>query len=288
MFTYSQLKTYITVYETKNFTESSKILFISQPAVSKTIKSLEEKYQVSFFDRSRDGLKPTQEGKMFYEFATKTINSYYELTKKIEPSKNLIILYSPVITSTITSALNDFHKKFPQINVRLITDFNPEYDYSFEIITKLDYTLEEKLHLLFSEEILLAMNINNILTKKPEINHKDLKSVNFVIHNNHFIEDYTKLIFNKYEVDPKIVFGSDNFSLIKKYLSLSSDAVSFASHSSLSSTPIIPNIIGKRLNFTPNKRYIYLKDRRKTLNDAEKVFKKFIQSFFNQFPENIE
>ena len=56
------------VSETGNISRAAKQLFISQPAVSKSIQSLEENLGISLFIRSSRGVKLTDEGKLLYEY----------------------------------------------------------------------------------------------------------------------------------------------------------------------------------------------------------------------------
>ena len=63
------LYVFITVAKTKNISKSSKILSLSQPAISKKIHQLEEHFQVSLFVRSSRGVVLTSDGQNFYQQA---------------------------------------------------------------------------------------------------------------------------------------------------------------------------------------------------------------------------
>ena len=56
------------VAETGNISLAAKELFISQPAISKSIKKLEEELNVLLFSRSSRGVRLTEEGKLLYEY----------------------------------------------------------------------------------------------------------------------------------------------------------------------------------------------------------------------------
>jgi DNA-binding transcriptional LysR family regulator len=56
------------VAEAGNISHAAKQLFISQPAVSKAIQSLEENLKTTLFIRSSRGVKLTEEGKLLYEY----------------------------------------------------------------------------------------------------------------------------------------------------------------------------------------------------------------------------
>lgn len=61
------LKSFITVCETGNITRASERLFISQPALTRQIKDLEEEVGSILFDRSTRALSLTESGHLFYE-----------------------------------------------------------------------------------------------------------------------------------------------------------------------------------------------------------------------------
>ena len=66
----TQYKTFYEVAKSENVSKASRILLISQPAVSKSIKKLEDSLGVKLFDRTTVGLNLTSEGKLLYEHLT--------------------------------------------------------------------------------------------------------------------------------------------------------------------------------------------------------------------------
>ena len=50
------LKYFVEVAKQRNFTKASHILLVSQPSISKMIKSLEDELKVTLLDRSEDKL----------------------------------------------------------------------------------------------------------------------------------------------------------------------------------------------------------------------------------------
>jgi len=58
----NQLKTFVTVAETSNLTRAASLLFLSQPAVSAHIKSLESEFKVRLFNRTPRGMELTPRG----------------------------------------------------------------------------------------------------------------------------------------------------------------------------------------------------------------------------------
>ena len=63
-----QLQYAILLSETLNFSQAADILNISQPAITKSIKKLEEELEITLFNRSPKGVTLTENGKIFYSF----------------------------------------------------------------------------------------------------------------------------------------------------------------------------------------------------------------------------
>ena len=121
------LKTFLCVFETKSILSASKKLYISQPAVTNSIKKLEKHLGGELFVRTSKGVIPTEEGKMFSE-------SCYNALRMIENGINNFSSYASLSTgklnigssSTIIRRLllpfiDEFSKRYPNIVIS-ITD----------------------------------------------------------------------------------------------------------------------------------------------------------------------
>lgn len=74
-----QLLHFIKLYETRNITKASEELFLSRQSLSGSIGSLERELDVTLFERSKEGLKPTPAGEIFIEFARAEAAYYQEI-----------------------------------------------------------------------------------------------------------------------------------------------------------------------------------------------------------------
>lgn len=82
-------KVFYHVATTKSFRKASEILCVSQPAISKQIKNLEEILNVKLFYRYNKGIELTNEGNLLLEQIEK-VNFYLEISEKyITASKEL-------------------------------------------------------------------------------------------------------------------------------------------------------------------------------------------------------
>ncbi len=74
----SQIKYVLEVANSSSIREAATRLFISQPALSASIKELEEELGILIFERTNKGISLTDEGREFVTYAKK-VNSQYEI-----------------------------------------------------------------------------------------------------------------------------------------------------------------------------------------------------------------
>lgn len=113
------------VAKNKHMTRASEELHISQPAISQSIKKLENELGGTLFLRSNKGMELTEEGKMFYEYVKGALelinNAENEFTSYKDLSKGEIkIGCSTTLTKLVLlDTIKEFHKDYPNINIEI-------------------------------------------------------------------------------------------------------------------------------------------------------------------------
>lgn len=120
-----KLKTFSVVAQTQSFSRASKILNVSQPAVSKSIKGLEEKYGRAFFERKANAIELTEEGKIFNAYADRILQLYKELEDEFSDgtilSNEIKIGASTTIANYILpQLLGSIQKNHPELKIDLV------------------------------------------------------------------------------------------------------------------------------------------------------------------------
>ena len=111
-----------------NITKASEELNISQPAISKSIKSLEEQLGGKLFIRTKKGVILTEEGKEFYKYIKHAIEYINNAENKFTDLINLECGCIKIgINATLTKEfllpyLEKFNTLFPKIDIQIITD----------------------------------------------------------------------------------------------------------------------------------------------------------------------
>lgn len=118
-------KVFYFVAETLSFSEAATKLYISQSAVSQSIKMLESRLNKTLFTRSTKKVALTQDGELLYKHIEPALNL-------IERGENQLLKASSIGASQLRIAasdticryylvpfLDDFHRKFPQVHIKV-------------------------------------------------------------------------------------------------------------------------------------------------------------------------
>ena len=119
-------KVFNEVAEVGNITLAAERLYISQSAVSQSIRQLEDQLQVRLFSRSARGVMLTREGQMLHEYTKKALDLLSSGEDKLAMAHagmhgELIIGASDTVTKTyLLPRLEAFHKAYPAIKLRVL------------------------------------------------------------------------------------------------------------------------------------------------------------------------
>ena len=119
-------RVFLEVAKQGNISAAAQNLFISQSAVSQSVKQLEEQLQVRLFSRSTRGVSLTSEGKLLLEYVSHALGLLQSGEEKIAASRQLltgelIIGASDTVTKTyLLSRLEAFHQDYPDIRIRIL------------------------------------------------------------------------------------------------------------------------------------------------------------------------
>lgn len=123
----NNLKIFINVVDSGSITRTAEALFISQPAVSKAIKTIEEDLGVSLFFRDKKtGIKLTDTGERILTYARQMMLMEEKIYQTAYFSKNMLegtlkIASLPSgIDHILVKALACYTKKYPQVNVEIL------------------------------------------------------------------------------------------------------------------------------------------------------------------------
>jgi DNA-binding transcriptional LysR family regulator len=118
-----QLRAFHQVAATGSFTKASRSLFLSQPAVSQQVQSLESHLGVTLFDRSGKKVILTSEGKILLKYTMNLFHYYNEIEglfgrlQKLEIGKITIGATAVMGTYFLPGIIGRYNKRYPGIDI---------------------------------------------------------------------------------------------------------------------------------------------------------------------------
>lgn len=223
-----QLHYFVEVVKQKNMTKASEKLHISQPALSKAIKNLEEEMGMQLILRSNKTHQLTDAGLVVYEYALKIISQVEEMSTTLHDMTNLArgsinIGLPPIIGSLyFPKVIAAFHKAYPNIHINI-----KEYgaakvvksveDGEFEIGVAVLPLLDDTFHTfpLVQEELKLIVHESHPLAQKERVHMKDLKEEEFIFYSEEFaLFEMMRKKFTQVGFEPNIIFKSSQWDFM--------------------------------------------------------------------------
>ena len=220
----------IKLIECKSYTKTALELNQTQPAISWSIKKLQEEYNINIFDKNKGLFKLTKQGKKLYEYAKLVINNENKLVESLQTKKKL------KVGSTLSIA--DYYIPKNAINFNSIESFmvyNTETIINMIFDGEIDCAFIEgnfdhnELHSIkFTSANYICVSNNRTLNKVN--NFDDLFRYTLLIREKgsgtrNILESYLEL--NNYNINSfKDLYSVNNFNLIKESL-INSDSISF-------------------------------------------------------------
>lgn len=225
-------KTFYYVARNGSISRAANELLISQPAISKAIKTLEEQIGTKLFIRKKDGVNLTEAGNILYEKINNAMNLIWSAENDLEILMNHesgtinIGASKTIIHEYLMPYIKIFHQKYPNINFRIFTDSKEDLIKNMKLGTidlffanlPLDVPNNfETIKLLELHDVFVANNdYSNLKNKKLTI--QDLKEYPILLLNK---KTTLRTIFDDYctdkqiSIEPKMEFSSN--SLVKDF-----------------------------------------------------------------------
>lgn len=178
-----QLKYFKKVVETENITAAAKQLYITQPALSKSMKQLEAELGLKLFVTSGRNIELTEEAKQLYPFIDHALETIDEGLSHIKSSQILseppIRLHFEIGSLLIPEIMRMFQINHPKLKVCITqheqdTPFKNSYLISSETRPGFDDFF------LLNEDIFIAIPKKNPLSKKETIVLSDIENSSLI------------------------------------------------------------------------------------------------------------
>jgi len=251
-FTLQQLRILKAVTTERSFTKAAKVLFLSQPYISKQVKALEQTLGVNLLRRNSRIISLTENGQIFLQYSERILTLCEESYRALIDLKNgergnLSIGASQTIgTYLMPRLLALFAQNYPQINLkvqvnstRLIAKLIINRQIDLAIVggevpeelkqnLRIDYFVEDELNLIIS-------NLNPF-AKHKNIKKEDLYHLNFItLHSNSTIRRFVDNVLKQNNIETNqfnVIMQLNSIEAIKTAVSLGL-GVAFVSSSAI-------------------------------------------------------
>lgn len=221
-----------TVVEQSSLNKASKLLNLSQPALSRKIMKLEEEWGVSLFARKGKRLELTRVGQEAYNYALEVRQRHQSFLESVsrfkKPERKVVTLGASLTTiqTTLPPLVSSLMNKFPDIEVKLVTGK------THEIVS---YVRDKKVDLgviasaisesglrcipLFQDHLELVVPREHELSSIQHAEMEHLNRLSMIVFSKGTW--YRKLIddlFSRYSIMPDIRMEIDSFEAIVRLL----------------------------------------------------------------------
>lgn len=277
--TFQQIKYFIEVAHTQNFTQASKNLFVSQPTLSHSIRVLEQELGVPLFIRS-SGKKVslTSYGSAFIPFCEQMMTQLHDGQQLLQQMRNPMsgvvnIAYSYINGfSLIPSIFNSFYEEnsYNDLSIEFKVNHRREVFEKDVLSGKVDLAFActksfEGLEIMpiANQELVIMLPVNHPLANRKKLSLHDIKNESILwYYKDSNLYKWISKMFQMYDLKPDINTSSKDWSSQISYVSLGL-GVSITPR-----LPVDPNLISViELDHPLNHRYIYMlwaKDRKLT------------------------
>ena len=225
-------KIFYTVAKFGNITKAANALYISQPAVTMSIKKLEEQLETTLFTRTKRGVVLTNEGSVLYEHVEKAMENIkigenrLSSLKKLENGTIKIGIGTTLAKFFLVEHLAKYHEKYPNISINIDTSKTSDIlkkldDGSIDIAIITNDTCEFKnFNVEYSEDITYTFicNKNYLELTNKEIPLEELAQYPLLLQHSHsnsrrILNDF--VIKNKVEIEADMELSS--YSLVIEF-----------------------------------------------------------------------
>jgi len=199
----STYRIFFEVAKQGNISKAAESLYISQPAISKTIVRLEDNLNVKLFKRNSRGVSLTEEGEVLFRHVEEAIHHIEEAESALQKMKDYHIGHLDIGASTtlcryvLLPYLKMFMEEFPNIQINLK---NQDSAKNLQILEAQDIDLAlvaVPKHLSPNQRVLLEQEVEDIFVASPKY-LENLKA----LHGNDFslFQDATVMLMDEKNV----------------------------------------------------------------------------------------
>lgn len=183
-----QLYYYMELCKQKNFTEAGYACNMTQGALSKQIRKLENELGITLIRRNTRKFELSKEGEIFLSYAKKMTGTYEEMLKNVQKNQEIKIGCMPVLAPYhFAKLVADFRKEYPDIKLvideRIASEIQENSDrYDFLILRENMMEDQKKFRFspLYDDKLCAVLYEKHPLYGRDRLQLKELKDDVFI------------------------------------------------------------------------------------------------------------
>jgi DNA-binding transcriptional LysR family regulator len=211
---------FLSVAEHLSFSKAAEALYISQPAVSRHIKELEQRYDASLFERKGNRIYLTGAGEKVYHAFKEIAQHYRNLDFEMGELHNAqageirVGASSTIAQYVIPRVMASFHKRYPHIRLLLMNGNSFEME-QLLLDNRIDLALVENLSSqtgiryrdFLHDELIVVTGKSSLYAERATIEKEDLLQIPLVLREE---GSGTLEVIRQYFAQQKILFEDLN------------------------------------------------------------------------------
>lgn len=184
---YNNIKNFHAVVELKSLVAAANYLHISQPALSKAIKNLEQEVGCPLFEHAKNKMQLNENGQKYYEFTKKYFSLHQKLVEELRTNNGINSSHLQISFSSAGNIIplltHDFKQLYPQSTFTLRTKVPNIIDTSSHFIFSAakEELISPHYYLLLREPLYLTLSKDNTLAKYKALALSELAEETFLL-----------------------------------------------------------------------------------------------------------
>ena len=229
----THLESFVEVARTGSVSRAAESLFLTQPALTARLKTLESDLGVELFVRSARGMRLTDAGRAFLPYAQRTLGLVTEARQVVADLREgstgeLVIGAAPAVSTYLLPAiLQAFRVAYPNVRLGVKTGHTEEV---------LEMVLRQEVHIglgrpvrhpevelipVFEDEMLLVVSRRHPFASRARVRMDELASERLILFDRtSSYHELTSSLFREAGVVPASVMELDNVEAAKKMVQL--------------------------------------------------------------------
>lgn len=223
-----QLQYFVEIVRQQSFTRAAEKLYVSQPALSKSVRMLEQEFKVDLINRTEKSFVLTKSGQLFFDYAQRILETVelqtHELNQRLHGLEGSLRIGIPPTSGTIYyhSLISHFCEAYPNIDLHILevpsrTILEKMEANKLDLGVVLEPFSSEQYYTkrAIESEVVLVVSERHPLAKRSAVSFSELAHEKFLMMSKDFLfrgimTDYCM----QAGFEPTVIFESSQWDLI--------------------------------------------------------------------------